>query len=191
MICRNCLRTAARSQLLPPRIPQTPRFLSTTSFLRESNPVAASTTPPPPPSAAPPSPQAHPPPEPNSSTTAQALGAALPPQIAQKAKSLGLKGKDGSGKAHLVKSSIPAGTPLKGLNFLKNQQDPVAMADEEYPDWLWTVLEKQEMKGEAAAAGDLFCMSISTPQLYTPLFHSSNCPPQPLPLHLLFILQSC
>lgn len=61
-------------------------------------------------------------------------------------------------KSHpTIKSSIPAGTPLKGLNFLKNQSDPIAMEDSEYPSWLWEILRKQEKKGEAGAVGDLFC----------------------------------
>lgn len=58
-----------------------------------------------------------------------------------------------------MKSSIPAGQPLKGLNFLKNAQDPVALADEEYPAWLWTVLARQESKGDVGGAGDLFSKS--------------------------------
>ena len=57
----------------------------------------------------------------------------------------------------LVKSSIAAGQPLKGLNFLKNAQDPVARPDDEYPPWLWTLLARQEKTAEGAAAGDLFC----------------------------------
>ena len=62
-----------------------------------------------------------------------------------------------------VVSSVPAGTVLKGLNFVKNQADPVAREDHEYPAWLWTVLEPREGKGEgvgagaAGAEGDLFC----------------------------------
>lgn len=56
-----------------------------------------------------------------------------------------------------MRSSVAAGTPLKGLNFLKDRQDPVALPDEEYPEWLWSILERQEKKGESAAAGDLFC----------------------------------
>lgn len=39
-------------------------------------------------------------------------------------------------------SIAPAGTPLKGLNILKGQDNVVALADEEYPDWLWEVLDK-------------------------------------------------
>lgn len=54
-------------------------------------------------------------------------------------------------------SSTPAGTPLKGINFLKNQTDPVAMEDSEYPSWLWEVLKKQGKKAEEGKEGDLFC----------------------------------
>lgn len=51
---------------------------------------------------------------------------------------------------------------LKGLNFMKNKQDPVAMEDHEYPAWLWTALnDKGDTPGGKAqdAEGDLFCMS--------------------------------
>jgi hypothetical protein len=51
---------------------------------------------------------------------------------------------------------VPAGTPLRGLNFVKGQNDPVAMEDHEYPAWLWDVLRKEEVKGEDGAEGDLF-----------------------------------
>ena len=68
--------------------------------------------------------------------------------------------------AQRVQSSVPAGTVLKGLNFYKDKQDPVAMADEEYPAWLWKVLDKTS--GDAVGAkvdeGDLygtfFCFSF-------------------------------
>ncbi|KAF2498351.1 hypothetical protein BU16DRAFT_443636, partial [Lophium mytilinum] len=56
-------------------------------------------------------------------------------------------------------SSVPAGTPLKGLNFLKNAQDPVALEDSEYPSWLWDILKKEETKGDGAGEGDLFSKS--------------------------------
>lgn len=53
---------------------------------------------------------------------------------------------------------------LKGLNFLKNQQDPVALEDHEYPEWLWSALKRKgDVSGAGAGAagdeeGDLFCM---------------------------------
>jgi len=59
-----------------------------------------------------------------------------------------------------VVSSVPAGTPLKGLNYLKNQTDPIAMEDHEYPAWLWEVLsEKKAGAGEEKDEVDprLFC----------------------------------
>lgn len=49
---------------------------------------------------------------------------------------------------------------MKGLNFYKDKQDPVAMADEEYPAWLWGVLDKgkggAEAKGAGVDEGDLY-----------------------------------
>ncbi|KIJ44256.1 hypothetical protein M422DRAFT_30407 [Sphaerobolus stellatus SS14] len=40
----------------------------------------------------------------------------------------------------LVVSSCPANTVLEGLSYLKDQPPVVALPDEEYPAWLWTVL---------------------------------------------------
>lgn len=47
---------------------------------------------------------------------------------------------------------------LKGLNFYKDKQDPVALADEEYPAWLWKVLDKNraEAGGAKVDEGDLY-----------------------------------
>lgn len=60
-------------------------------------------------------------------------------------------------------SSVPAGTPLKGLSYTKNGSDPIAEADSEYPSWLWTCLDEQG-KGkskdaiqEEEMAGDMYC----------------------------------
>ena len=39
-----------------------------------------------------------------------------------------------------VKSSVAAGTALKGINYMKDSSDPVALEDAAYPDWLWTLL---------------------------------------------------
>lgn len=58
-----------------------------------------------------------------------------------------------------VLSSCPAGTPLKGLNFLKGKTDPVAMEDHEYPEWLWTVLNPKEKEGEDLVDADLYSKS--------------------------------
>ncbi|KAJ1956883.1 hypothetical protein EC988_001117 [Linderina pennispora] len=42
------------------------------------------------------------------------------------------------------------GTVLKGLNIYKDGKDPVALKDEEYPEWLWTLLDTpaEESLGE-------------------------------------------
>ena len=49
---------------------------------------------------------------------------------------------------------------MKGLNFMKNKQDPVALEDEEYPGWLWGVLEEvKSSRGKSdteSDEGDLF-----------------------------------
>ena len=59
-----------------------------------------------------------------------------------------------------MQSSVPGGTVLKGLNFMKGKNDPVALEDEEYPPWLWGVLD--DVKGgkeeEVGDTGDLFGM---------------------------------
>ena len=39
-----------------------------------------------------------------------------------------------------VLSSCLAGTNLTGLAILKNENDPIAKKDIDYPPWLWTIL---------------------------------------------------
>ncbi|KAK4635644.1 hypothetical protein CLAFUW4_00239 [Fulvia fulva] len=71
------------------------------------------------------------------------------------------KDVDKSKKPLQIQSSVPAGTVLKGLNFMKNKQDPVALEDSEYPPWLWTVLNKSGAESGSGldAEGDLFSKS--------------------------------
>ncbi|BGP42828.1 hypothetical protein JCM10450v2_006944 [Rhodotorula kratochvilovae] len=54
-------------------------------------------------------------------------------------------------------SACPAGTVLKGLNYLKDGQDPVALEDSEYPPWVWTLLNSNagEKTGQDDAAAAL------------------------------------
>lgn len=56
-------------------------------------------------------------------------------------------------------SICAAGTPLNGLNYIKGKTDPVALADEEYPEWLWSCLDVQKKESDGAEddAGDEFC----------------------------------
>ncbi|KAF2459959.1 mitochondrial ribosomal protein L37-domain-containing protein [Lineolata rhizophorae] len=61
----------------------------------------------------------------------------------------------------IVMSSVAAGVPLRGLNFEKGKLDPLAMEDSEYPDWLWTLLDKKKKaKGVfEGAEADLYSKS--------------------------------
>lgn len=71
-------------------------------------------------------------------------------------------GEDAAAKAPAAepKSSCAPGTVLNGLNFLKGKQDPVALADEQYPEWLWKCLEYPEkLQSADAGAADEFCES--------------------------------
>ena len=56
-------------------------------------------------------------------------------------------------------SSCPEGTVLVGLNYTKGKTDPVAMRDEDYPEWLWRCLDvmKKADSDADADAGDEFC----------------------------------
>lgn len=67
------------------------------------------------------------------------------------------------------KSVCAAGTTLTGLNYFKGREDPVARADEEYPDWLWRCLEFPERSATAddAAAAE-FCKPLSCSPLAFP-----------------------
>jgi len=44
-----------------------------------------------------------------------------------------------------ARSSCPPNTILAGLNYLKDQPPVLAVANEEYPPWLWKVLDKTEL----------------------------------------------
>ena len=63
-------------------------------------------------------------------------------------------------KKEKIKSSVPAGTVLKGINFIKGAQDPIALEDDEYPEWLWRALERKRDGDKADEIdGDLFAKS--------------------------------
>ena len=64
----------------------------------------------------------------------------------------------------LIQSCVPAGTPLRGLNFIKGKTDPLAKEDSEYPTWLWDILSSTGSKGEKGdegqGTGDEFGMTF-------------------------------
>ncbi|CAG8975531.1 hypothetical protein HYALB_00012246 [Hymenoscyphus albidus] len=59
-------------------------------------------------------------------------------------------------------SSAPAGRVLKGINYIQGRDDPVALKEEEYPEWLWRILDaKKDVggEGEEEVGGDEFSKS--------------------------------
>ncbi|KAF9406602.1 39S ribosomal protein L37, mitochondrial [Podila epigama] len=47
-------------------------------------------------------------------------------------------------------SSAPEGTVLKGINYMKDGKNPVALADDAYPDWLWEINDPEVRKARIA-----------------------------------------
>ncbi|KAI0934712.1 hypothetical protein AcV5_006467 [Taiwanofungus camphoratus] len=45
----------------------------------------------------------------------------------------------------IAKSSCPENTVLGGLAWLKNQPPILALPDDAYPSWLWTLLDRKEL----------------------------------------------
>ncbi|KAI8377026.1 mitochondrial ribosomal protein L37-domain-containing protein [Choanephora cucurbitarum] len=43
-------------------------------------------------------------------------------------------------------SAAPKGTVLKGLQYIKDKPEPVALDDSEYPEWLWDLLDEKKQK---------------------------------------------
>ncbi|RDA95974.1 hypothetical protein CP533_5850 [Ophiocordyceps camponoti-saundersi (nom. inval.)] len=58
-----------------------------------------------------------------------------------------------------ARSICVAGTVLTGLNYTKGGRDPVAMKDEDYPEWLWSCLDVVKTKSDKGRhdEGDEFC----------------------------------
>lgn len=54
-----------------------------------------------------------------------------------------------------IVSMTPAGTKLKGLNIKKNGEDPIALPEEEYPAWLWEILDKEAQERKLRENPDL------------------------------------
>ena len=161
MICRNCVRAASKARITLPPPSQPQRYLTTSSRLANATQTASQQSS---------STSSRTPPAATSTAAAQPFSEPLtpaPPAELKTQASQAAKKK----VTPLVKSSIAAGTPLKGLNFEKNKQDPVALHDDEYPEWLWTILTRQEKLAEGAGMGDLFCTFTRSPHLQkSPLY---------------------
>ncbi|KAI1310390.1 mitochondrial ribosomal protein L37-domain-containing protein [Xylaria venustula] len=132
MICRRCLqRASALSTRIPS--PRTPTSMSWSLPVR-SRPISSTATR-------------------QYAAAAEATTATADPPL-----STPLADSEGSGQSL---SSCPEGTTLTGLNYFKNKTDPVALADDAYPEWLWGCLDVQKKadEGEADDAGDEFSKS--------------------------------
>jgi large subunit ribosomal protein L54 len=56
---------------------------------------------------------------------------------------------------------------MKGINYFKGREDPVALKEEEYPEWLWRILDvKKESRNVEDEAGDEFCKSFFLSQSF-------------------------
>jgi hypothetical protein len=148
MICNRCLRTAIQRPVALPfrRAITTTPIVRSTAAPRQGNPDSSSHTP----------------------SAATSTGAAQPfsTPLTPSPSAAELQAPSQEKAAPTVKSSVAAGTPLKGLNFIKGKNDPVALEDGEYPSWLWGILKKKA--GESATdagsvEGDLFCTLLSIP----------------------------
>lgn len=150
MICTRCLQRRVADALLytPLPLPRPHPLFSASRYLSSSSPRRVTETPPtvatPPPFSTPFTPTSAPSPD---SVAAAADTPQKPPR-----------------------SKTPAGIPLKGLGYLKNHDAPRAWADDQYPPWLWGLLDadgkgdggKKEAGGggsggEGEGGGDMFC----------------------------------
>ncbi|KAM0310983.1 hypothetical protein ACHAO8_007599 [Botrytis cinerea] len=141
MICSRCLTRRS----IP--LTQATRLFSHTALLSST-----------PPTSTPSSPRTAGPPTATSTGAAQPFSTPLSPSPA--AQGISSHPSHTKKSTPLPTSSIPAGTILQGLNFLKGRDDPVALKEEEYPEWLWHCLdEKKAADGGATAGGDEFSKS--------------------------------
>ncbi|TVY20052.1 hypothetical protein LARI1_G002720 [Lachnellula arida] len=138
MICRSCLRKGASS--IRPTIFS--RSLTTT-IPRLDAPTAT-------PSSSPPAA--------TSTSAAQPFSTPLSP--APNDVSLGTSLKPKPKTSALPASICPPGSVMKGLNYFKGKDDPIALTEEEYPEWLWHVLDvKDKASAVEVEAGDEFSKS--------------------------------
>lgn len=145
MNCTRCLRTAIQRPIALPirRNITTTARLSATAAPRQGNTNSSAHTP----------------------SAATSTGAAQPfsTPLSSSPSAAELQAPSAEKQAPTVKSSVAAGTTLKGLNFVKGKNDPVALEDGEYPAWLWGILKKkggESADGAASVEGDLFCMFL-------------------------------
>ncbi|OTA98488.1 hypothetical protein M426DRAFT_69686 [Hypoxylon sp. CI-4A] len=136
MICQRCLQRASTlSSRIPRKISPLRSSITTTTILRPFSSTIARQS-------------SNPAPQPPSPSTSESPVFSTP-----------LSDVPTEDKPAL--SACPEGTVLTGLNYFKNKTDPVALADDAYPTWLWKCLEVQKKADEEADddAGDEFSKS--------------------------------
>ncbi|KAL8902362.1 MAG: hypothetical protein Q9207_004765 [Kuettlingeria erythrocarpa] len=115
-------------------------------------------------------------------------------ESAESAESTEISTSSESSAPSRPKSSLPAGTALRGLAFLKHCDPPVAKEDHEYPDWLWGLLDQGKYGGKGeldggSAEGDAFSKSAKQRRIAAKLARrsASTSSPEsrapPVPLH--------
>ncbi|KAG8817955.1 ATPase-activating ribosome biosynthesis protein [Serendipita sp. 399] len=77
------------------------------------------------------------------------------PRAAYLATSVPQPASSANTKAPSPTSSCTKETVLPGLSWLKGQAPVVALADEEYPPWLWTILESRTFTEEEMEPGSI------------------------------------
>ncbi|KAK4560881.1 hypothetical protein LTR86_005461 [Recurvomyces mirabilis] len=177
MICQRCLqRLAARRKPIASPVSTTTTTTSTTRpfthSTRQTSPQTAVNPAPPPPTDPIPRTSKGAPAALSVPAVAQPFSTPLTPKptppptpssqpISRNSKTT-TKATPAAAKHQAPRSSVLAGTVLKGLNFMKNRPDPVAGEDGEYPGWLWGVLQEgggggkgKEMGGGMSGVGDV------------------------------------
>lgn len=126
MICQRCLRLGLRPSTRP--IYQSTRLSTSGAGSAEPPTTPAAQSPPPATSTA----AAQPFSTPHQQSPSSASG--IPKAPSDPIAGPGRTNRDESARAKAapaVVSSVPAGTPLKGLNYFKNKEDPIALEDHE------------------------------------------------------------
>lgn len=115
------------------------------------------------------------PPAATSTSAAQPFSTPFTPPPSESTESTKISTPSESAEPSRPKSSLQAGTVLRGLAFLKNSEPPVAREDNEYPDWLWGLLDQGKYGGKGkldggSGEGDAFCK----PRLLSPSIHPTD-----------------
>ncbi|OAP57129.1 hypothetical protein AYL99_07866 [Fonsecaea erecta] len=156
MICSSCRRAClSRIRSLTP---STSLSISSASGLRYASTVPAT------PKAAPdPAPEAISIEAPNTTQSSNTPGISQPlseqhtPSTSTAKTSGPTSTKDSKGPIK-PKSSIPGGKELRGLGYTKAKPKILAMEDDEYPEWLWKLLDEKRL-GTDAEKVDLSAMT--------------------------------